>query len=241
MRKVKSSQNKAGSAYRQAGSTYQQVRPITDSRTGPKVSLDKRPANKNHRTIPRPVVVISGPSGSGQTSLAAALLKKRKNLGLVRGTTTRPRQKRRGGDRDHIFITRPQFLARQKRGAFIETDYNAGHYYGTSLAEIKRVWRQHSIPLLTLTVDGFRALKKNTQFSVCSLFVKAESLSELKRRILKRQKDLSAAQVKARLREAKKALRAQKQYRHVIINRKDRFSFTVKKAVKYVDGCLELR
>ncbi len=201
--------------------------------------MSRLKSKDNISALPK-IIVITGPSGSGQTSLASALLKKRKCLGLVRGTTTRPRQKRRGGDRDHIFVRPATFLELKRSGAFVETDRNVGHYYGTSWREINRVLRQGKIPLLTLTVPGFRKIVKSNRFEVCSIFIKAENLSILKKRILARQKDLSLARLKARLVAAKKVLLAKKEYQKVIINRQNRLPDTVREALKYVDTCLEL-
>ncbi len=187
------------------------------------------------------LIIISGPSGVGQTTIADAVLKRRSNLGLVKGTTTRAQQKRKGGDTDHIFVTRSKFLALKKAGGFLETDKNVGEYYGTAWSEIKRVKKAGKTPLLTLTVKGHAQLKKNPDLEVCSIFIVPENLSILKKRILGRQKDLPKAKLEARLKTAKEFIKQKGAYDYTVINRQGKLPQAIKQTLKYIDSCLKVR
>src|SRR6516162_3899905 len=79
-----------------------------------------------------PLIIISGASGSGKSTVIARLLA-RKDLPLhlsVSATTRQPRNGEQNG-RDYFFLPKQEFLERIARDEFLEHAEVHGNYYGT--------------------------------------------------------------------------------------------------------------
>ena len=77
------------------------------------------------------LIVISGPSGTGKTSICKALLDQRPNTVWSVSATTRPMRAGEEIGHSYEFISPEEFASREAAGEFLETAEYVGHRYGT--------------------------------------------------------------------------------------------------------------
>jgi guanylate kinase len=163
------------------------------------------------------VFVISGPSGSGKSSLVQRLFQDVPSLVFSISYTTR---EPRGSERDGIayhFITRQDFEDRIRKGEFLEHAEVFGNYYGTSRLTLDRAIAEGKDLVLDIDVQGGRQLKAALPEAV-TIFVLPPSRKVLEQRLRSRSQD-SDAVIERRLREAAREVRNYTQYDYVLINR----------------------
>jgi hypothetical protein len=80
--------------------------------------------------------VISGPSGSGKTTLAARILdlpRFSKKLARSISFTTRAPRPGEKNNRDYVFISREEFMAKRRSKKILEWTRCLGFYFGTAV------------------------------------------------------------------------------------------------------------
>jgi len=134
--------------------------------------------------------VVAAASGTGKTSLVAALRERRPDLAVSVSHTTRPM---RPGERDgenYYFVEREAFETLIANGQFLESAEVFGHLYGTSLNEIDRIKASGRSTLLEIDWQG--ALQIKEQLPEAQLiFLLPPSLNALRTRLLGRGQDSS--------------------------------------------------
>lgn len=161
------------------------------------------------------LVVISGPSGAGKTSVCRAL-REDPRVEFSVSATTRPI---RAGERDGVdyhFLSDEEFLRREQRGEFLEwARYNQA-LYGTLKAPMLRALETGRVFLLEIEVQGTRQLRqKNVPGTY--VFVVPPSMEELRRRLILRSTN-SPTDIDRRMRIAEEELRSRHLYDHVVVN-----------------------
>ncbi|MBI4719079.1 MAG: guanylate kinase [Planctomycetes bacterium] len=100
------------------------------------------------------LIVISGPSGAGKTSICTALLADLPGAVWSVSATTRPM---RPGDVPGVsyeFLTREEFARREAAGEFLESAEYVGHRYGTPRAPLEQALRRGQSVILEIDVQG---------------------------------------------------------------------------------------
>ena len=145
------------------------------------------------------LVVISGPSGVGKSTVIAEVMHQRDNLVFSVSFTTRPP---RAGEEDgvnyHLWIGRGS--GADSDGRLLEYTQYAENYYGTSLADIQTFASQGLDVLLDIEVEGASNVKRKADNAVL-IFVAPPSFEELSRRLRGRRTENEAV-VRARLERA---------------------------------------
>lgn len=185
------------------------------------------------------IVVVSGPTGAGKTVIVERLLKKNRRFSLVFSVTTRPRGKRKKALEEYRFVSPQRFAALRKAGKFIETARVHGYWYATLEADLRRPARQGKIALKIIDVKGFAQFRRLGQYRFCSVFVTAESLGELKRRVIAREPSIAPERVRARLKTARQELKRAHEYDAIFINRRGELARTVKQIDRWIDRCTQ--
>ena len=165
------------------------------------------------------VIIISGPSGVGKTTLAEKLLKDKKFIKkIVRSisVTTRPPRRGEKNGRDYYFISEKQFLYRRRAGWFLESKKIYQYYYGTPLKKVRCFLKKGVSVLLCIDVQGAKEVFKKYPDAI-SIFVKPPNFEELKRRLCCRQTE-SKKDIDRRLSVAREETENACQYRFVIVN-----------------------
>jgi guanylate kinase len=161
------------------------------------------------------LVVLSGPSGAGKTSIVHAIRQDPRVMFSV-SATTRPM---RGGEQngvDYEFLSREEFEARRDRGEFLEwAEYN-GQLYGTLRAPLEAALAKGRIFVLEIEVDGTQQLRDQNvegQF----VFIVPPGIDALRERLEARGQN-TAEDIERRLAIARKEMEAARLYDHVVEN-----------------------
>ncbi len=164
--------------------------------------------------MPAPLIIITGPSASGKTTLAEALRERHPSLRRVVTCTTRPMRADEKQDQDYHFLSREQFEKELKEGRFIEHAQIYEHLYGSRTEDVVQARLQTNPLLMVLDVQGTKTVK--------SLFPDATVLyldvprDQMERRLRDRHAD--PADREARLQRYDREQSARKQADFVIPN-----------------------
>jgi guanylate kinase len=161
------------------------------------------------------LVVISGPSGAGKTTVCRALRKDPRVEFSVSATTRRMRDGEVDGV-DYRFLTHEQFDAALARDEFLESATYNGNRYGTLRGPMDRALDAGRVFVVEIEVQGTRQLRARGVEGTY-VFVVPPSLEELERRIVARGQN-TPDEIRDRLRIAEEEMRARDLYDHVIEN-----------------------
>jgi guanylate kinase len=164
---------------------------------------------------PKPVFVVTGPSGAGKGTLIQLVLARFPDLALAVSATTRAQ---RPGEEDGVqywFLDRKEFDRRVAAGEFLEWVNYVGNRYGTLNSEIDRLRAAGKAPLLELETDGALRVKGRVPGAV-TIFVTAP-VDELDRRLRERATESSGV-IEERLATARRQLELQDEFDHVVEN-----------------------
>ncbi|MBK8975542.1 MAG: guanylate kinase [Planctomycetes bacterium] len=161
------------------------------------------------------LVVISGPSGAGKTTVCRALRRDPRVQFSVSATTRRKRDGEVDGV-DYRFLTQAGFDAALARDEFLESATYNGNRYGTLRAPMEEALAAGRVFVLEIEVQGTRQLRARGVDGIY-VFVVPPSLAELERRIRARGQN-TEEEIADRLRIAEEELRAKDLYDHVIEN-----------------------
>lgn len=174
----------------------------------------------------RQVVVIAGPTGSGETTVTNEIVKRfpARAKRLVTATTRPPRAGEKSGT-DYYFFTKEEFIRHKEGGDILESTYipNRDTYYGTYAPDLKQKIDSGDIVIVNPDIVGAQYYKKN--YNATTIFIVPESIDALERRIRERNPDLDDSEI------AKRRVNAEAE----IVNEKSFYDYTVKN----VDGKLE--
>jgi guanylate kinase len=161
------------------------------------------------------LIVISGASGVGKTSLAQRLLAHPRFERAVTATTRTPRGQERDGV-DYHFLSRPQFEADIAAGRFLEYADVYGRLYGTPRENVERILQSGQNCVLLLDVQGVESLRA-ADVEALYVFVTAPSMEELERRLRTRGNDEPQA-LEARIRAARDEMTRQDRFDRILVN-----------------------
>jgi guanylate kinase len=161
-------------------------------------------------------VILSAPSGGGKTTIARALLSRRKDLGYSVSCTTRAPRPTEVNGRDYYFLTRAEFLTKREQGAFAESAEVHGNLYGTLRSEVERVLGTQRHVVMDIDVQGALQFVRAFPRSV-TIFILPPSAEVLLERLRARETE-DAAQLAARLQSALQELQQVSDYEYVVVN-----------------------
>jgi guanylate kinase len=118
----------------------------------------------------RDLVVLSGPSGAGKTTVCHALAGRVDLVLSTSATTRKPRPDEVDG-KDYYFLAPEDFRRRIAEGRFVEWAEVFGQYYGTPVEEMARAARQGKRLLLEIDVQGGIQIKKKFQEALAILLL----------------------------------------------------------------------
>lgn len=165
---------------------------------------------------PRPLTVLTGPSGVGKGTLVQLLRQRHPQLWLSVSATTRPP---RPGEQEgvHYFFQSPEtFEALVEGGGLLEWARFAGNGYGTPRAAVEERLARGIPVLLEIELEGARQVRRHCP-EAFQVFVRPPSLAELERRIRGRGTDSEEAIVR-RLARAEEELQAEPEFDAVVVN-----------------------
>ncbi|MEY4114413.1 MAG: hypothetical protein RLZ76_1106 [Bacteroidota bacterium] len=165
------------------------------------------------------IIILTAPSGAGKTTVKSKLLAAlTKELSFSVSATTR---KIRGNEQegiDYHFTNEEVFKKLIEKKAFIEWEMvYPGLYYGTTIEELNRIWKEEKVPVLDIDVKGALNVKKQFGNLVLSIFIEPPSIAVLKERLEKRGTD-SAETILTRINKATEELQYKELFDEVVLN-----------------------
>ena len=177
-----------------------------------------RPAN-HPAELPGRLVVVSGPSGVGKTSVMRQVYQSCP-LPLQRSVsaTTRPPRPGETDGRDYHFLTNEEFQLRRKRGEFLECFqvFAQSCWYGTLWSEVTPGLTAGKWVVLEIDVQGALAVMEQFAEAV-TIFLRPSSREELERRLRGRGTETEQS-IRRRLAQADRELAQAGRYRYQVIN-----------------------
>lgn len=175
-----------------------------------------------HSHLPRLglLVIVSGPSGTGKTTLCRQVCDGERAVFSVSCTTRAPRPGEVDG-RDYFFLSEEDFLARVDRGELFEYARVHGRWYGTLKSHVFENLRRGVDVFMDIDVQGaaqVRACEDDlVRRCLTDIFVLPPSIEELHARLQGRATD-SADVVALRMKNAEAELSHWREYRYNLVS-----------------------
>ncbi|MEM6855249.1 MAG: guanylate kinase, partial [Planctomycetota bacterium] len=133
------------------------------------------------------LLIISGPSGVGKSTLTNALLQNL-DADLSISMTTRPRSKSDVDGEHYYFVDVPTFEQNIIDQQFLEHAVYNGNYYGTPRKYVQEKLNRGRVVILEIDVEGARQIKSVMDDSF-AIFIKPPSEDALINRLRGRQRE----------------------------------------------------
>jgi guanylate kinase len=167
-----------------------------------------------------PLIVVSGASGSGKSTVIALVLARAKQAGFrlrlsISATTRQPR----AGELDGVhyyFWTRQRFEMARQAGAFLEWAEVHGCYYGTLRTEVEPNRNEGWGVILDVDVQGMEQVRVACP-DLLTVFLRANSLATYEERLRKRGTEDEPA-IRRRVAAAQRELDRAGEYDRQVVN-----------------------
>jgi len=160
--------------------------------------------------------VVSGPSGTGKTTLCRKLLTLTDRLEYSVSYTTRLPRRHEVEGKDYFFVSEERFQKMIESGDFVEWARVYDNFYGTSKQVVDEVRRADRDMLFDVDIEGAFSIKEWYADAVL-IYLSPPSLAELKNRLQSRGQD-SEEIICKRLEQVKKELESVSSYNYVVLN-----------------------
>ena len=161
------------------------------------------------------LLVVSGPSGVGKSTITNRLRTDNRFWISVSATTRSIRTNEVGGV-DYHFVSDERFNEMIESKEFLEWADFAGAKYGTPKQPVDEALADGKNVILEIELNGARQVRKNSKDAIL-IFIEPPSWQELETRLINRGTE-SKQSTQARLDRAKEELSAASEFDHIVIN-----------------------
>ncbi|MDG1300156.1 MAG: guanylate kinase [Opitutae bacterium] len=169
------------------------------------------------------LIIVSGPAGSGKTTLCERMLAEQPELWRVVTSTTR---KPRAGEKDHVdyyFFDHATFEQKITAGHFYEHAHVHSNIYGTLKSEVQDKLAAGTDLLLNIDVQGAAQMRETAETDpllkghVVTVFIMPRTLEELEQRLRGRATD-AEDEIQRRMQVARDEMQQHELYDHTILS-----------------------
>jgi len=164
-------------------------------------------------------VVISGPSGTGKTTVCNEILKRVPGAVWSVSATTRPKRTGEVDGKDYYFVSREEFERMVRAGEFLEWAEYLGNLYGTPARPVREAIARGKVVVCEIDVQGGRQIAEKMPDSV-RIFLLPPSRDVLEQRLRKRGTEMPE-QLAKRLAQAELEVRQAREwscYQYFVVN-----------------------
>lgn len=160
--------------------------------------------------------IICAPSGTGKTSLVAALVASLKRVEISVSHTTRPIRPGEQNGVNYHFVTPEKFEQMIDHDDFFEHALVFGNHYGTSKTFVENKLKNNIDVILEIDWQGAQQIRKIFK-NTLSIFIFPPSIEVLSQRLRARGQDTEVV-IQRRLAEAKNEIHHYSEFDYLVIN-----------------------
>jgi guanylate kinase len=179
------------------------------------------------------VVVISGPSGVGKSTICKGIVKKLDNVCLSVSATTRPRAENEADGKDYCFLTKSEFQEKIDAGQFLEYAEVFGNFYGTPRDKVRQNLKAGKTVILEIDVQGGTQIKTAFPDAVM-IFIMPPDRGELAKRMSLRAREEPQTAEKRLKKAGSEIAAANRYYDYKVVN--DNLQDAVNKVIKIINA-----
>ena len=172
------------------------------------------------------ILIISGPSGSGKSSLMSKMIENMEDVYFSISTTTRAKREGEEDGVNYHFISKEEFKQDIADGAFLEWAKVHDNYYGTSLKPVLKFLHNGKLVIFDIDVQGHKIAREKFGNIITSVFLTTANQSILKKRLEHRGTD-SKEVIEKRISNAVSEMTRIREFDHILIN--ENFEETLEK------------
>ena len=162
------------------------------------------------------LIILSGPSGTGKSTVVFKAMEGRQDLCFSTSVTTRSPRSGEVDGREYFFIDQARFDEMVENGELLEHARYVSNSYGTPRPFVEAQLRKGMNVILDIEVQGARQVKEKMPDAV-AIFMMPPSLAELRRRLEGRGTEKAEA-IEARIARAREEIREADFYDYLIVN-----------------------
>ena len=163
------------------------------------------------------VVIVSGPSGVGKSTICKEILKRLGYVYLSVSVTTRPKSDAEVEGQDYWFVSKEEFQELIDKDLLLEHAEVFGHLYGTPKDKVEEALQAGKVVILEIDVQGAK-IAKTVYPDAVMIFILAPSERDLAERLNNRGREAGGV-AEERLNGASVEIAAAWQYyEHMVIN-----------------------
>ncbi len=163
------------------------------------------------------VVIVSGPSGVGKSTICEEVVKRLDNIYLSISVTTRPKSEAEVDGHDYWFISEQEFQERINKGLLLEHAEVFGHLYGTPKDKVEEAVRAGKTVILEIDVQGAKQARVIFPDAVM-IFILPPTEKDLVERMDNRGREAADAAEKRLSGASNEIAAAWQYYKHMVIN-----------------------
>ncbi|MCD4762358.1 hypothetical protein K8R32_05380 [bacterium] len=177
------------------------------------------------------ILIIAGPTGVGESTITKEIIKRFPIFKRLVTSTTRPPRLNEKHTQDYYFFSEKKFKQEIKNGNILEYQNTRNKiYYGSYKPDLEKKLTQGFNVIVNPDIVGAKFFKKNN--NATTIFIKPDSIINLKKRLLARDSKQTKKELTKRLKYARYELKDKTDfYDYTVINEQNKLEKTLKKII----------